>query len=225
MNLLDVMNELKQAGTLQNRKVYAKHGVESDMFGVSYAHLRKLAQKIKKDHALAQELWNTGNHDCRLLACMVAEPLLLEEHQINSWSADVKNYPLTDELANLFAKISNAWHYMSVWVRNDNEWIGRLGYKVAALLALQDESIPEQYFVDLVTKIEKTIHQQPNRKREAMNAALIAIGIRNQHLRFLAETAAERIGPVHVDHGETNCKTPDAIPYIEKAWQRKQKKT
>ncbi len=33
--------------------------------------------------------------------------------------------------------------------------------------------------------------------------------------------AAKRIGKVEVDHGETNCKTPDAAPYIEKAAKRK----
>ncbi len=33
--------------------------------------------------------------------------------------------------------------------------------------------------------------------------------------------AATRIGKVDVDHGQTSCKTPDAVPYIEKAAKRK----
>jgi len=32
---------------------------------------------------------------------------------------------------------------------------------------------------------------------------------------------AAAIGKVEVDHGETSCKTPDAVPYIEKALARK----
>jgi hypothetical protein len=52
--------------------------------------------------------------------------------------------------------------------------------------------------------------------RDAMNSALIAIGIRNSHLEELALSAAQRIGKVEVDHGKTNCKTPDAAAYIRR---------
>ena len=34
-----------------------------------------------------------------------------------------------------------------------------------------------------------------------------------------------KIGPVDVDHGETGCKTPDAVPYIERIWEHKTRKT
>lgn len=54
-----------------------------------------------------------------------------------------------------------------------------------------------------------------------MNGALISIGVFNPALRAKAIEAVERIGKVEVDHGETNCKTPDAVPYIEKATKRK----
>lgn len=41
-----VMKELKRMGTAQNRKVYARHGVGENMFGVSYANLNALKKKI-----------------------------------------------------------------------------------------------------------------------------------------------------------------------------------
>jgi hypothetical protein len=53
-----------------------------------------------------------------------------------------------------------------------------------------------------------------------MNGALIGIGIAKPALRNKAIAAAKRIGKVEVDHGETNCKTPDAVTYIEKAVKR-----
>ncbi len=49
-----------------------------------------------------------------------------------------------------------------------------------------------------------------------MNNVLIGLGVRNEALREKAEAAAQRIGKVVVDHGETGCKTPDAISYMEK---------
>ncbi len=63
-----------------------------------------------------------------------------------------------------------------------------------------------------------------NRKKEAMNSALIAIGIRNEDLERKAIEIAREIGKVHVDHGATSCKTPDAESYIKKARERAAKK-
>jgi hypothetical protein len=57
-----------------------------------------------------------------------------------------------------------------------------------------------------------------------MNNAVIAIGIRSPTLRKLALTVAKRIGKVEVDHGETNCKTPDAAAYILKTVAHRKKR-
>ena len=74
MTLAEVLVELETLGTAQNRKTYARHGVTGEAFGVSYANLGKLRKKIKRDHELAQGLWDSGNHDARVLATLVAEP-------------------------------------------------------------------------------------------------------------------------------------------------------
>ena len=74
----------------------------------------------------------------------------------------------------------------------------------------------------LVAKSSGEIHRAPSRVRHAMNLTLIAIGIYKPSVRKKAILAAKVIGKVEVDHGETNCKTPDAATYIEKASKRKQ---
>ena len=51
-----------------------------------------------------------------------------------------------------------------------------------------------------------------------MNQALISLGCRSAALRKAVTAAAKRIGPVEVDHGDTACKTPDAVAYISKTW-------
>lgn len=73
------------------------------------------------------------------------------------------------------------------------------------------------FFEELVPMIEAKIHQSKNHARYAMSNALIAIGMRSAKLEKLAITAAKRIGTVEVDHGETNCKTPEAVAYIKRA--------
>lgn len=54
-----------------------------------------------------------------------------------------------------------------------------------------------------------------------MNGALISIGVFKPSFRDKAIDAAKRIGKVEIDHGETTCKTPDAVLYIEKASKHK----
>jgi hypothetical protein len=61
--------------------------------------------------------------------------------------------------------------------------------------------------------------------RHSMNQAVIAIGIYKPSLRDDAIATAERIGKVEVDHGETSCKTPDAVTYINKAAARESSKS
>jgi hypothetical protein len=56
--------------------------------------------------------------------------------------------------------------------------------------------------------------------RHAMNGVLIAVGTFRPELAPEAIAAAESIGTVEVDHGETGCKTPAAVPYIERALAR-----
>jgi hypothetical protein len=57
-----------------------------------------------------------------------------------------------------------------------------------------------------------------------MNNALINIGVRNPKLEKIAIAAAGRIGTVEVDHGETSCKTPEAVSYIKKTVAHNKKK-
>ena len=50
----DVLRELELLGTEQTRKIYRRHGVGENQFGVSYANLGKLKKRIKVNHALAE---------------------------------------------------------------------------------------------------------------------------------------------------------------------------
>lgn len=223
MKLDQVMKELRAAGTAQNRKIYARHGVTSDMFGVSYANLKKLAGKIKTDQEIALGLWDTENHDARVLATMVADPQALNKKILESWIKGVDCYVLGDALSGVAAKSPAALPLMKKWMAARKEWVGQVGWNMLCHAANCDDSMEDDEFAAYIPLIEASIHQAKNRVRYAMNGALIAIGMRSPALGQAAIAAAERIGPVDVDHGETSCKTPDAASYIKQASQRRKK--
>ena len=175
MDLATAVGRREAAGTEQARRTYRRHGARDPLYGVSFAVLDELAKEAKRDQVLADGLWATGNFDCRLLACKVADPA---------------------------------------------DWTSQAGWDLRGQLALKDATLDDAFFLDLLEQIEAGIGRAGNRTRHAMNGCLIAIGARNEALRVVAEAAAGRIGVV-VDHGETGCRTPAAMPYIAKTWDRK----
>jgi 3-methyladenine DNA glycosylase AlkD len=207
---------LEQAGTEQNRKVYRRHGYPEPMFGVSFATLRGMAKQIGVDQALAEELWASGNTDARLLAANVADAEALTREVADRWIAEARCPTLVDEVAKVVARSPLALPCMAEWVGADDEWIGRAGWSVMAVLANEHPEVPDASFTPYLAVIERKIEAAHNRTREAMNTALIAIGGRSDALASPATAAAKRIGAVDVDHGETSCETPDAISYIAK---------
>ena len=224
MDCQAVMQELESLGTAQNRKIYRRHGVGDNLFGVSYANQNKLAKSIKRNHRLAQELWATGNHDARVLAALIADPSQADASLLDSWANDLDNYVVTDTFSGFVGKTALAFDKAEQWTRSEAEWAGRAGWHLVAHLALKDPDLPDAYFTAHLATVEREIHTRKNRVRDAMNNALIAIGIRNDALEEQALAAAARIGKVEVDHGETGCKTPDAAPYIRRTLARRQQK-
>ncbi len=222
--ITEIMNELKAFGTEQNRKIYRRHGVGDNQFGVSVANLRALKKKIKINHALAQQLWETGNHDARNLAALIADPKQADEGLLDHWIHGADNYVMTDCISGFAASTPFARTKSEAWRESNEEWVATAGWTLVSHLAMNDKTLPDSYFLPLIARIEREIHTRKNRVRYAMNNALIAIGGRSADLKEKALQAGATIGEVHVDHGETNCETPDACAYIEKMWARKSPK-
>jgi 3-methyladenine DNA glycosylase AlkD len=223
MTLKETVAALDAAGTEQTRKTLGRHGVGPDMFGVSYAVLGKLVKKIKQDHTLAVELWATGNHDCRILATMIADPAALTVREMDAWAKDLDNYVITEAFARLVARSPHARERAEKWMAANGERIECAGWVILGCLAGADGDLPDTYFGKYLDKVEKGIHSAKNRVRHSMNMALISIGGYRDKLTAKAIAASGRIGKVEVDHGDTDCKTPVAADYIRKMVARRKK--
>lgn len=217
------MAELESLGTEQNRKVYPRHGIPLPMFGVSFAHIKKLAKRLRPNNALAAELWKTGNLDARILATFVANPLTLSARVLDSWARGCDNYVAADLLSRVVADAPTLRVRAEAWIESDQEFIGQIGWNAISALAMTANGTPDEYFLKTLRRIEGNIHSAKNRVRHAMNTCVIAVGLRNPVLRKAALETAKRIGKVEVDHGETGCKTPDAVQYIQRALAAKAK--
>ena len=225
MDYSEVMAKLKTLGTEQNRKIYQRHGAGKKLFGVSFANLNRLKKQIKTNHEIAARLWATSNTDAQTLAALIADPAKMSKSDLDRWLKDIQYYMLIDVfVTNLVSKTSHAKSRMEKWAKSKDEWIGRAGWQLLAQLATKDNTLPDAFFEDYLKTIRKSIHGSKNRTKEAMNDALIAIGMRNGTLEKKALAVAADIGKIDVEHGETSCKTPDAASYIKKAKKRRKKR-
>lgn len=220
MSLHDTMSELEKAGSAQTCKTYARHGVPEPMFGVRFATLKNLSKRIRVDQALAEALWGTGNFDARNLAVKIADPAAISSRVLDRWAATPTARMCGAYVAHLAAESPHGRAKADKWLAASDETTRSAAWCLVGAMAMLDEAIADSWFAERLAEIQQSIHGAPNGHRYHMNNAVIAIGGRNASLRRSAIAAAKRIGKVEIDHGDTACKTPDALEYIEKAWAR-----
>lgn len=226
MHYSDTLKALEDYGTGQNRKIYVRHGANpAKVYGVSFANLTKLVKQIKQDHSLAHRLWQSGNYDARNLATKIADPASFSLTEAQNWVKDVDNPLHAGLLGGVLARNPNALQLIAKWTSSKKEFIRETGYSLLGSLVKDNSAaLSPTAALDYVAKIEREIGASPNWARYGMNWALIALGTYKDEATEAAIAAAERLGQIMVDHGETSCKTPLAAPYIRKAVMKRKEK-
>lgn len=216
--LADVMAALERAGSAQTKKTYLRHGAAEPLFGVSFATLKALHKQIGVDHELALALWATGNFDARNLAVKVVDPARMRPAELDRWARESTVRMCHGYVAAVACEGPHGVSRAEAWIAAPDVPRRAMGWALVGALAMRDETVPAAWFDARLAQLEGSIATASNGERLAMNHALIGIGCRDAASRKAATAAARRIGPVEVDHGDTECKTPDAVETITKAW-------
>jgi 3-methyladenine DNA glycosylase AlkD len=222
MNAQEILTIFKKLGKPQTAAIYKRHGAGDNVFGTLTSEIAKLQKKIKVDHALATQLWRTGNAEARILALLISDPERLTRADADRLLQEGQIRFLGCYLAGLLGRSPIGKETMGFWMASSDAFTREMGYGIfSVILKDKPDSLSDAAAAKILKTIEDEIHASPNWARHAMNGALISIGVFKASLRNQAIDAAKRIGKVKVDHGETSCKTPDAVPYIENASKRK----
>ena len=219
MNLSEVMTELKKKGSPQTVKIFSRHGAPENMFGVKVADLKPIAKKIKGDQKLACELYATGNSDAMYLAGLVADGSIMTKRDLNAWARDASWYMISEYTVPWVTSDSKHAEDLALkWMVAKKEKVATSGWATySSLLGLRDDKELNQVEIKkLLKRVEKEIHQAPNRVRYTMNGFVISVGTYVKPLLKQAQAAAKKIGKVDVQMGETSCKVPLATDYIAK---------
>lgn len=193
MTTNEVIAKLQLHATAQNVEGMARFGIRpTHALGISMPILRKMARDIGRNHALALELWNSGIHEARILASMIAEPRLVTPQQMEAWVNEFDSWDVCDQVCgNLFDKTSYAYEKAIEWCHREQEFVRRAAFVMMAELAVHDKKASDDMFLPFFPLMQQYATDERNFVKKAVNWALRQIGKRNDHLRVLAIEQAE----------------------------------
>ena len=219
MTFQEVMTQLETFGNEQTKNIFIKHGAREPFYGVKVGDLKTLVKRIKKNHLLSLELFDTGNSDAMYLAGLIADENEISQEQLQKWADEAYWYMLSEYTVAWIASESRyGWELALEWIESDRENIASAGWAtISNLLAIKsDDELDIKHLVRLLDRVIINIHQSQNRVRYTMNGFVISAGSYVLELKEKAEAVAEAIGKVSVDVGGTSCKVPLAGEYIKK---------
>ena len=193
--LTAVMDELTGKASESSRAGMARYGINvAHAFGVSVPELRRMAKALGTDHDLALALWDTGNHEARLLAGMVDDPAAVTEAQMDEWAAAFDSWDVCDQVtSNLFDRTPFAYDKVRAWSAAEDEWVKRAAFATAAALAVHDKAAPDERFLAILELVRREAGDGRNFVKKAVNWALRNIGKRDAALHAAALQTAEAI--------------------------------
>ncbi len=215
----EIMEALESMGSEQTRKTFRNHGAPENMFGVKVGDLKTIVKKVKKNHEISLLLYASGNSDAQYLAGLIADEKKISKADLERWVKEATWHMQSEYTVPWIAAESPyGLELAKEWIQSKEEKIASAGWCTLSSLAgtKADATLDIPFFDQCLDLILRTIHQQPNRVRHCMNGFIIATGCGITKLTQKAKKIAAQLGTVTVEMGNTSCKVPDAIRYIEK---------
>lgn len=194
MTCAEAVDRLRALANPENVAGMARYGISTaGTLGVAMPQLRALAREIRRDHALARELWATGLHEARILATLVADPKLATARLFDGWIGGVDSWDVCDQLCqNLLRYAPFAFETAQRWSRARAEFRRRAAFSLMAGLAVKSKR-PDEDFHVFFPLIVAAASDERNMVKKSVNWALRQIGKRSPELKRRAIATALEI--------------------------------
>ena len=170
------------------------------------------------------DLDDTGIYDAQYLAGLIADETKMSRKDLcAARERELRNaVRIRRRVGDWARKALTEWRWLeSGLIPRKRPPLKLDGRTLSSVVAITDDSkLNLAEIKQLLARVEKTIHQQPNDVRSAMNGFVIAVGSYVVPLTDLAIQTGRKNGPVSVDVGNTACKIPFSPDYIQKVQKR-----
>jgi|SRR5690554_5211132 len=221
MNKADVLKLLEDNQNprgIQNwQEMEAGCGYKS--FGIGLTVLRKLAKQVGRDHDLALALWDSDYYDMKVLGILIDDPKLITREQMEAQVEAIDFGMMVHVFSACGAPVAKTDFIDSVaddWIKSPDPVRRRCAYGfVYELSKSTKKSAPDDdYFLSYINHIDQTFGSEDKSVHLAMAGALMGLGKRNLTLNKAALKVAEKIGPVPVESGKTQCEPMDVSKHL-----------
>lgn len=211
-----LMAELAGLEDPRARAVNERHG---DDHGVNLSKLRAIAKRLKTQHELACELWETGDTAARLLALLVCRPKAFGYDELDTMLRESRAPKVQDWLVNYVVKKSPHAEALRVaWLADPDPVVASAGW---ALTSERVAKSPEGLdLAGLLDTIEAEMKDAPDRLQWSMNTCLAQIGIEHPGLRARALEIGERLQVLKDYPTPPGCTSPFAPAWINEMVRR-----
>jgi 3-methyladenine DNA glycosylase AlkD len=221
--LKETLAQLKALGNEKVRARNSKNGAGDNQFGVQLGDIRKLAAKIKTNHALAIALWETGNIDARLLAVLLINPKNLSGDELDQMVRSVGFVQVADWLNSYVVKNHHDKETLRQrWMADDDPWAARAGWSLTSerignplLPSAPGENPGGLDLPALLDRIESEMGDAAPEAQWTMNFCLAAIGIHFPKYRKRAIAIGETLGIYRDYPVSKGCTSPFAPIWIK----------
>ncbi len=173
----------------------AGHGIAVEAaLGVPVSALRKIAATVGPDHDGALALWETGIHEARLLAALIAEPARTTPALADAWIGEIRSWDLCDQACNsLFRRTPFAHDLIPRYERAKEEFARRTTFVMIAVLAVHDRQAQDAVFTGYFDAIEEAAADPRRFVNKGVSWALRQTGKRSPALHGAARALAARL--------------------------------
>lgn len=225
MTKAEALKELEALGGERYKQTLMKnHGVKEPCFGVKIGDMKPLQKRIKVDHALALELYDTGNYDAMYFAGMIVDDARMTKKDLRRWANKAYTACLPGTtVAGTAAESQHGFALALEWIDAKKPTLAAAGWATLShLTGIKDDAkLDLPALKQLLKRVEREIHHAPDTVRYDMNHFVIAAGCFVEPLTKAAIETAKKIGTVTADMGNNACQVPDAVGYIEKVRSRR----
>ena len=198
MEFEEIIKELESLSNPEDVVGMARFGIKTNQaYGVRMPELTRLAKETGKDHELAEKLWQHAYTETRILACLIDDPKMVSEEQMENWALEFNSWDVCDQCCmKLFRKTPYAYKKISEWSMREEEFVKRAAFTLIATLAVHDKKADDAQFELFFPIIIRESVDTRNFVKKAVNWALRQIGKRNLNLNKKAIQVSVEISKI-----------------------------
>lgn len=221
MKVKEILKELEALSDPKVKALNAKNGIWDNQYGVKLGDLRVVAKKIKANHELALQLWETENFDAQMLAMLIIKPKELSAEQLDQMVRSVKHPRLADWINSYVVKVHpDNEQLRQKWMQDKHPMASRAGWNLTSqrvIKAAETVDIPA-----LLDRLEQEMATAAPEAQWTMNFTLAEIGINHPEHRQRAIDIGEKLNVYRDYPVPKGCTSPFAPIWIKEIVSRQE---